>query len=306
MTSTDGSSQIGGVFPASLTMFTADGEIDEKGTERHIRYLLRSGAHGIVACGTSGEFISMTPEERLRVITIAVQTVDGAVPVFAGTGHHATGHTIAMSRRAEEIGADGLIVILPYYQKPPKSSIIAHYRRLRGETGLPVMLYNNPGYAGCAELSAREVADLFLEGTIQSVKSTFPAVAPAQDVLCLCGDDLRVFYGSFHSPMEALLGGVHGWISGFLNLLTGRCVELYGACSQGRIAEARRLWGLLLPYKLLYTQEFAGAVSDLAIYRAGLELLGEHGGHSRLPLQPLTADQRECLRRLMDQQDLLS
>ena len=106
--------------------------------------------------------------------------------------------------------------------------------------------------------------------------------------------------------MEALLGGAHGWISGFLNFLTADCVALYAACARGDVAESRRIWGRLLPFKQLFTHQMLGPVNDLDIYRAGLELLGEHGGRSRLPFEPLTVEQRAALKTLMKQQGYLT
>ena len=295
-----------GIWPAVLTMFDADGGIDEAATARHVEYLLRSGAHGLIAAGTSGEFIAMENDERLRVIRVIIEAAAGRVPVYAGTGHYSTRHTIALTQQAERLGASGAIVILPYFQKPPKTSVMAHYRRVRAETGLPIMLYNNPANSACVELTSRDVAVLAAEGVIQSVKSTFESVVPVHDLLNLCGDRLRVFYGSFQSPMEALLGGAHGWISGFLNFLTADCVALFDACHRGDVIEARRLWSRLLPFKQLFTHQVLGPVNDLDIYRAGLEMLGEHGGHSRLPFEPLTVEQRGILRNLLQQQGSLT
>jgi len=290
---------IGGVWPAVMTMFDAAGEIDEASTARHVDYLVRSGVHGLVATGTSGEFIAMENEERLRVIRVILEAAAGRVPVYAGTGHYSTRHAIALTQAAERLGASGAIVILPYFQKPPKTSVLSHYRAIRAATGLPIMLYNNPANSACVELTSRDVAALADEGVVQSVKATFESCVPVHDLLSLCGERLRVFYGSFQSPLEALLGGAHGWISGFLNFLTVDCVALYAACSRGDVGEARRIWGRLLPFKQLFTHQLLGPVNDLDIYRAGLELLGEHGGRSRLPFEPLTQQQRETLAALM-------
>jgi 4-hydroxy-tetrahydrodipicolinate synthase len=297
---------LAGIWPAVMTMFDADGDIDDAATARHVDYLIRSGAHGLVAAGTSGEFISLDNDERLRVIRVILEAADGRVPVYAGTGHYSTRHTIALTQAAERLGASGAIVILPYFQKPPKPSVLTHYRSLRSATSLPIMLYNNPANSACVELSSRDVAMLAEEGTIQSVKSTFESCVPVHDLVHRCGDRLRVFYGSFQSPMEALLGGAHGWISGFLNFLTADCAALYAACARGDVAESRRIWGRLLPFKQLFTHQMLGPVNDLDIYRAGLELLGEHGGRSRLPFEPLDREQRKALEALMRQQGYLA
>lgn len=297
---------ISGIFPATMTMFTADGTLDEEGTARHVDYLIRSGAHGIVATGTSGEFIAMTEDERLRAIQTIIDAAAKRVPVYAGTGHFSTRLTIELTQAAERMGADGAIIIQPYYQKPPKAAIIEHFHAVRRETGLPIMLYNNPNYAGCVEFTAREVAQLATEGVIQSVKSTFESVVPVQDLLYLCGDKLRVFYGSFNAPMEAFMTGAHGWVSGFLNLFTPQAVAMYNASIAGDVAQARAIWQSLLPFKHLYSHQLLGPLNDIAIYRAGLEMLGEFGGYSRAPFNPLTDPQRAALQTLMQEQGMLA
>ncbi|MFM8825794.1 MAG: dihydrodipicolinate synthase family protein [Actinomycetota bacterium] len=297
---------IGGIWPAVLTMFDAAGAIDERGTARHVEYLLRHGARGLVAAGTSGEFIALDNDERLRVIRVVIDAAAGRVPVYAGTGHYATRHTITMTEQADRAGAAGVIVILPYFQKPPKPAVLEHFRAVRAATSLPLMLYNNPANSACVELTSRDVAALAEEGVIQSVKSTFESCVPVHDLLHRCGDRLRVFYGSFQSPMEAILGGAHGWISGFLNFLTADCVALFDAASRGDVAQAHRIWHRLLPFKQLFSHQSLGPVNDLAIWRAGLDLLGEHGGHSRLPFEPLTRDQRQALETLMRRQGVLA
>ena len=297
---------IAGLYPAAMTMFTQDGAIDEAGTARHADFLIRNGAHGLIATGTSGEFIAMTNAERLRVIQIIIDTAAKRVPVYAGTGHYSTRFTIEMTQAAERLGADGVIVIFPYYQKPPKAAIVEHFRTVRRETSLPIMLYNNPAYAGCAEFTSREVASLAEEGIIQSVKSTFETVVPVHDLLYLCGDKLRVFYGSFNAPLEAFLGGAHGWVSGFLNFAIKDSVVMYNACVAGDVVKAREAWQRMLPFKHLFTHQLLGPVNDLAIYRAGLELMGEHGGYSRAPFYPLTDSQRATLKALMQKQGMLA
>lgn len=300
------SPMIQGIFPATMTMFTVDGAVDEEGTARHVDYLIRSGAHGIIAAGTSGEFVAMTEEERLRVIRTCIEAAGGRVPVYAGTGHASTRLTIQLTEAAEKLGANGVIIIQPYYQKPPKPAILEHFQTVRRATSLPIMLYNNPAYAGCVEFTSREVARLAEEGVIQSVKSTFESVVPVQDLRYFCGDSLRIFYGSFNAPMEALMAGAHGWVSGFLNLFTPQCVQLFDACNAGDVVRAREIWQWLLPFKHLYTHQVLGPLNDLAIYRAALEMLGEHGGYSRPPFNPLTESQRAGLAALMQKQGMLA
>jgi len=130
-----------GIFPAALTMFDKENNLDEEATARHWDWLIsQQGADGLVITGTSGEFIAMDSEERLRVFRLVKDVVRGRVPVVFGSGHYSTKLTIKLSEEAQKCGADALIVILPYYQKPPKPAVIEHYRRIRQAVDLPIML----------------------------------------------------------------------------------------------------------------------------------------------------------------------
>ena len=286
-----------GIFPAAMTMFDADGNLDEAATGAHWRWLIEQGADGLVICGTSGEFIALQLEEQRRLYSLAVQVSGGRVPVVAGTGHYTTRFTIEQTRAAQALGVDAAIVILPYYQKPPKAAILDHYRHLRAAVpDLPIMLYNNPLYSGCAEITPAEIAMLVNEGVVQMVKSTFESVVPVHDLAYLVGDRMRIFYGSFASAYEALAAGAHGWISGVLNVAVREAKQLYQAVVVDKdITRGFALWMHILPLVHLYTHRPLGEVNDLAIYRSILAQWGHTRTYSRLPFAPLTPAQEQKL-----------
>ncbi len=286
-----------GVFPAAMTMFDADGNLDYDATAEHWHWLIEQGADGLVVCGTSGEFIALQPDEQRDLYALAVQVAARRAPVIAGTGHYTTQLTIAQTQAARAAGVDAAIVILPYYQKPPKPAILDHYRRLRAAVpDLPVMLYNNPLYSGCAEVTPLEIAMLVEEGAVQMVKSTFESVAPVHDLVYLVGDKMRIFYGSFASAFEGLAAGAHGWISGILNIATREAKQMFRAVVvDGDLRRGFEAWMRILPLVHLYTHKQIGDVSDLAIYRSILAHWGRPRAYSRLPLAPLTADQERAL-----------
>jgi 4-hydroxy-tetrahydrodipicolinate synthase len=291
-----------GIFPAAMTMFDAAGDLDERATADHWNWLIEQGAHGLVICGTSGEFIALQPDEQRRLYALAVEVAAGRVPVVAGTGHYTTRLTIEQTLAAQRLGADAAIVILPYYQKPPKAAVLDHYRRLRQAVpDLPIMLYNNPLYSGCAEITPLEIAALVDEGVIQMVKSTFESVVPVHDLAYLVGDRMRVFYGSFSSAYEGLAAGAHGWVSGVLNVAAREAVQLYQAVAVDQdLRRGFELWMRILPLVHLYTHKQLGDVNDLAIYRSILAHWGRPRTWSRLPFAPLTADQeRKLIERLV-------
>lgn len=294
-----------GIYPAVLTMFAADGALDERATGEHIDHLVREGAHGIVVAGTSGEFVTLEPDERRRVIEVAVEAVGGRVPVIAGTGYASTAATISLTRDAAAIGADGAIVILPYYLKPTVAEVVAHLRAVGEASPIPIMVYNNPANSAAPPLDARDLAALYRDGLAHAVKSTFPTVQQVHEAREETDEGFRVFYGSFMAPLEGLAGGAHGWVSGILNVATRDAVELFEAVGAGDLLRAREAWRRILPLKYLYTRAPLGAVGDLVIYRAILRLRGRTGGHSRAPLRELGERQVETLRGILEPLGLL-
>ncbi|MET7395525.1 dihydrodipicolinate synthase family protein [Dactylosporangium sp. NPDC005572] len=289
----------GGIFPAALTMFDAHGRLDEDATAAHLDWLVGQGAHGVVVAGTSGEFVSLSGRERRRLFEVAVKAVAGRVPVIAGTGAFGTAETAELTRAAGEAGAAGAIVILPYYQRPHRDEVMAHFRAVGRAADIPVMIYNNPANSGTEPLSAEDIGTLYHEGVAHAVKSTFPTVHQVHEVRAATDDGFRTFYGSFMAPLEGMAGGAHGWVSGILNVATPDAVALWEAVQRGDLPAAREAWSRILPIKYLYTRQPLGPVNDLAIYREMLTMRGLHGGYSRTPLQPLTAAQRETLAGLL-------
>ena len=290
-----------GIFPAALTMFDRDNNLDENATAKHWDWLIRQGVDGLVIAGTSGEFIALENHERLRLFQLAKEVAGGRVPLILSSGHYSTRLTIEMSREAEKLGADAIIVILPYYQKPSKAAVIRHFRDVRAAVDLPVMLYNNPANSACVDLNPREVAELVEQDVVHMVKSTYETVVPVHDLSYLVGDRMRIFYGSFQAPYEALTAGAHGWISGLLNVAPKAAKAMYHACViEKNMARSFCIWKRILPLVHLYTHQLVGPVSDLATYRSILNFWGLEGGFSRNPFYPLDAEQEKRLRAILD------
>jgi 4-hydroxy-tetrahydrodipicolinate synthase len=291
-----------GIFPAALTMFDRDENLDEEATARHWEWLISDQkADGLVIAGTSGEFIAMDREERLRLFGLVKDVVKGRVPVIFGSGHYSTKLTIDLTEQAERCGADAVIVILPYYQRPFKPAVIEHFRAVRRSTNLPVMLYNNPLNSGCVDFSPPEVARLVEEDVVHMVKSTYGTVEPIHDLSILVGDRMAIFYGSFIAGYEGLCAGAHGWISGVLNVATLAAKEMYQAVVRDNdAARGLRIWKRILPLVHLYTHQQIGPVSDLAMYRSILNLWQLQGGYSRAPFIPLNGDQEQKLRQILE------
>ena len=295
-----------GIYPAALTMFDRQGGLDEEATAAHLDRLITAGAHGVVVGGTSGEFIGLTERERVRLVEVAVGAVAGRVPVIAGTGWFSTRETISLTRAAADAGADGAIVILPYYQKPTVAEIMEHFRAVGRASPIPVMVYNNPANSSAPPLEAAQLRELYSDGYAHAVKSTFPTVHQVHEVRAATDDGFRVFYGSFMAPLEGMAGGAHGWISGILNVVTADAVTLWNAMQASDLAAARAAWARILPIKELYTKQPLGPASDLAIYRAMLRLRGQVAGYCRAPLLDLAPEQVERLRPLLEPIDAVA
>lgn len=293
--------QFRGIFPAALTMFDRENNLDEEATARHWDWLISSqGVDGLVIAGTSGEFIALERDERLRLFQLARDVVRKRVPVIYGSGHYSTKLTIQLSEEAQKCGADALIIILPYFQRPPKAAVIEHYRRVRQAIDLPIMLYNNPQNSACVELNPREIARLVDEDVLHLVKSTFGTVEPVHDLHYLVGDRIALFYGSFLSALEGLAAGAHGWISGILNVVAKPAKAMYQAVViDNDVKKGLCIWNKILPIVHMYTYQQVGPVSDLAMYRSMLKCWGLPGGYSRDPFFPLDDKQEKTLQDLL-------
>lgn len=290
-----------GIFPAALTMFDKENDLDEERTAKHWDWLIRQGVDGLVIAGTSGEFIALENEERLRLFKLAKEVAAGRIPLVYGSGHYSTKLTIDLGKAAQRYGADAIIVTLPYYQRPYKPAVIRHFRDVRRAVDLPVMLYNNPINSACIDLNPRDIAQLVSEDVLHMVKSTHESVVPVHDLSYLVGDRMAIFYGSYQAAFEALAAGAHGWISGILNIVPKAARALYEACvSRNDAACGFRIWKRILPLVHLYTHQQIGPVSDLATYRSILSMWGLEGGYSRNPLYPLDEEQERTLRCLLE------
>ena len=288
-----------GIYPASLTMFTKSGELDDEAMGRQLERLIQEGAHGVVVGGTSGEFIGLTDRERRHLIDVAVRAVHHRIPLIAGTGHFSTAETIRLTDYAAAAGADGAIVILPYYQKPTEAELLQHFRAVGGAVDLPLMVYNNPANSAAPPLSAAALKTLYDEGLAAGVKSTFPTVHQVHEVRAVTDEGFRVMYGSFMAPLEGMAGGAHGWISGILNVVTPDALELWNAMQASDLVAARTAWARILPIKRLYTDTLLGPLGDLALYRAILRIRGQEAAFCRAPLRELTPQQVERLQALL-------
>jgi len=294
-----------GVIPPMITVFKDDETIDERRTRDHVNFLIENGVHAIAPDGSTGEFIALTLDERKQLIELVIDEVNGRVPVYAGTGHYSTRLTIELSKFAERAGAQGVMVIPPYYLNPPKHNVFDHFRALREAIGIPIILYNNVWFAGY-EFNPWEVAQLAEEDVLHGIKCAHGDPWKVHTLRHLCEDKLVVYYGHDINGLEALLCGADGWLTGMVNLVPALCVQLYELASGGQLEEAKALWNRLIPLVNFICVNRKGSYPHFVqIFKDGLNLLGRDVGKPLKPLTPLKDKERAYLASLLRELGLI-
>ncbi|HOI59025.1 MULTISPECIES: 4-hydroxy-tetrahydrodipicolinate synthase [unclassified Methanoculleus] len=288
-----------GILPAIITPFHRDSglSLDIEGLRSNIESLLQRGVHGIVPCGSTGESATLTFEEHEQVIGETVEVVNGRVPVLAGTGSNNTAEAVRLTRSAQDAGADGALIISPYYNKPNRSGLIKHFTKL-ADLDLPVILYNVPGRTG-QNLQPDLVIELARHPNIVGIKEASGDITQIsriiegtqdEDFILLSGDDAMTL------PVLAVGGA--GVISVAANVDPGRMVQMYEAFRAGNLARAQDLHHELAP---LMRAMFIDT-NPIPVKKA-VELLGMAAGSVRLPLDELDSAKTEQLRGVLASYD---
>jgi 4-hydroxy-tetrahydrodipicolinate synthase len=277
-----------------------EGRLDEDALRRLIEFQIRHGSHGISVLGTTGEPTSLTPDERERVMALAVEAAGGRVPVLVGTGSNNHDETLRYTHLAERLGADALLLIVPYYNKPSQRGLYEHFRRAAAATRLPVVLYNIPGRSA-VNLEPETIAQLHAAcANIVGVKEANPSLDQVSRVLARCGRDFLVYSGieTLCFPMLALGGAGH--VSATGNVAPERVARLYDLCAAGRWDEARDLH-----YELLELNEVLFLETNPGPVKAALGMMGLIDPEVRLPLAPVSEATAQRVRAALDRLGLL-
>lgn len=285
-----------GILVALATPFTADGEhLDEQAAAELVRDLIADGVHGIVVGGSTGEFFSMTPAERQRVLEIVVQVANGRVPVIAHTGSLSTTETIALSQHAEAAGADMLMVVPSYYERLTDRELITHFQRVGAATKLPIMLYNIPS-ACSTDVTPDLVAKIAEVCDAQYVKDSSGDMHRIFQIGYATGGRVVPVSGADTLALQALAWGTQAAVWGAANATTRECVALYKLVAEKKDLEgAGQLWGSLLP-----VMNFLETRGYIASVKAAAELCGRRVGSPRAPILPLAEADRVDLQGLLD------
>jgi 4-hydroxy-tetrahydrodipicolinate synthase len=282
-----------GIFPALVTPFSPDGKsVDEERLRALVDHCIAQGVHGVVPCGTTGEFVNMTTEEKKRVIKVVVDQANGRVPVIAGTGGSGTDHAVEMTRYAKDVGATAALIVTPYYMKPADRGIYEHYSTIAGEVDLPIILYNIPQCTG-VDLPWQMVEDLAQIPNIVGVKDSSGQLKFILAVLEKVRDKINVLCGHDEVVVAALAAGCSGAILASANVIPDAWIQIYNHVKKGELQQAREL-----QYKV---QKIARIIAGSGAVGAkeALNMMKIKVGPLRKPLSvggELTYESREELR----------
>ena len=269
-----------GLGTALVTPFKADGSLDEPGIRRLAQRQVDEGVHFVVPCGTTGESPTLTREEHLRVVELVVDAVEGRVPVLAGAGGYNTHEVVELARALEHLGAQGILSVTPYYNKPTQDGLVKHYEAIAAGSSLPVIVYNVPGRTGC-NVEPRTLARLAAVPTIVGVKEASGNMTQICEVMRVVPDDFIVLSGDDAMALPVMAIGGRGVISVASNVVPGAMAALVEAAERGDFAAARSAHQRLITFMLVNFVE-----SNPIPVKAAMAMLGLLEEHYRLPMVP--------------------
>ena len=264
-----------GAYTVMVTPFKEDGSgIDEKALRRFIDWQIAEGVPGLMPLGSTGEFLACDDKERTDITKWTIDHVAGRVQVIVGTANHRTEVAIRYSQEAEALGADGVMIIPPYYYKPSDDEIYTYYARINEKISIPIMLYNNP-FNNRVDMSAEFVAKMWRElENVKYIKEASGVTERAYEVRRLTGDGMVVFGG--WRPLEAYLIGAKGHVSPYGNYMPRQSVALYDLAVKGEVAKAEALYNTVLEITKLID-------GKMAVQKALCGLAGYPMGEPRAP-----------------------
>lgn len=288
-----------GAAVAIVTPMNSDGSINFDELGRLIDFNIDNGTDAIVICGTTGESSTMTDDEHIECIRYAVEKTAKRVPVIAGTGSNHTEYAVNLSKKAQELGADALLCVTPYYNKTSQAGLIAHFTAIANAVSLPIILYSVPSRTGvnitpetCYELSKVE--------NIVAIKEASGNISQIAKIASMCGDDLAIYSGNDDQIVPVMSLGGKGVISVLSNCMPYETHEICQLCLDGDFKTANE--------KFMKVLDFANAlfcdVNPIPVKEA-LNMMGFEAGPCRLPLVPMSEANRSFLKSNMDKLSLI-
>ncbi|WHY75389.1 4-hydroxy-tetrahydrodipicolinate synthase [Neobacillus sp. WH10] len=283
----------GQVLTAMVTPFDQNGEIDFNATRDLVNYLIANGSDGLVIAGTTGESPTLTTEEKAALFKFVVKVVDGRVPVIAGTGSNNTRASISLTTLAEEAGVDGIMLVVPYYNKPSQEGLFQHFKAIADSTVLPVMLYNIPGRS-VINMSVDTIVRLSKIDNIVAIKEASGNLDAMAEIISLTADDFTLYSGDDSLTLPVLVIGGAGVVSVASHIIGNELQEMINNFKNGHLKEAASAHRHLLPImKALF------AAPNPTPVKAALNMTGIKVGSVRLPLVPLNSEEKLALQRVL-------
>ena len=275
-----------GSITALITPFK-DGKVDEPALQRLVAWQIDQGTHGLVPCGTTGESPTLTHDEHRRVVELCVESAAGRVPVIAGTGSNSTAEAVELTRHAKSAGADGVLVVTPYYNKPTQEGLYQHFKAINDCAEVPIIVYNIPGRS-VIDMSVETMARLFKLANIVGVKDATANMARASQQRVALGIEFVQLSGEDATALGFMAHGGQGCISVTANVAPALCAEFQLACLAGNFHRALQLQDRLMPlHDALFVESNPGPVKYAA------SRLGLCSADTRLPLVPLAPASRK-------------
>lgn len=288
-----------GSFAALITPFTQNGEIDEKKIRELVDWHVRQGTNGIVPVGTTGECPTLSHEEHRRVIEIVVGQSRGRVPVIAGTGSNSTEEAVSLTMHAAAAGADGALMIAPYYNKPNQKGIYEHFKKVAGKADIPIVLYNHVGRTGVT-IQPETVEALSRIGRFVAVKDASGGINYSAEVLDRTGGKVAILSGNDTWTLALMALGASGCISVVANIAPRKHARMIDAFIKGDLKKSRKLFYDLLPLMVAMDID----VNPIPV-KAAMGMLGMANPALRLPLTPLDNKKSAALKAVLKAQGLL-
>jgi len=286
---------LSGIFPALTTPFTGDGSVSLADLKHNIQQYNRTGLAGYVVIGSTGESVLLSKSEAESALITVKEEAGPGKKLIAGTGAESTAETIERTKRAAELGYDVALVKTPYYYKPAykPENYMAHYRRVADASPIPVMLYSVPQFTGVA-LEASEVAKLAEHPNIIGIKESSGNVQRVAEIIASVAPDFQVLVGSASTLYPSITVGARGAILALASALPEKCVELYELIRNGHHERVRQLHEVILRASKLVVSE-----CGIAGVKYVMDQRGYHGGVPRLPLLPLSNEQKARITSLL-------
>ncbi|MFZ0443824.1 MAG: 4-hydroxy-tetrahydrodipicolinate synthase [Bacillus sp. (in: firmicutes)] len=286
--------RFGRIATAMVTPFDRKGHIDFSKTTQLVNYLIANGSESLVVCGTTGESPTLSKEEKLALIDHVIKVVNKRVPVIAGTGSYNTYESIELTKKAENLGADAIMLVAPYYNKPNQEGLYQHFKSVAQETALPILLYNIPGRS-VVNVEPETIIALSQIKNIVAVKEASGDLNKMTKIIANTPDHFELYTGDDGNTLPVLsIGGV-GVISVAAHVIGNEMQEMVKKFLDGQISEAAKLHQKLLPIMV----ELFKAPNPVPV-KTALQMKGLDVGTVRLPLVPLTENERlELSRRLL-------